>query len=185
MQPACPNLSFKFCQTCVYSSLSGNHQTSTCMYWLSEPLKQHKRIISHRRVTQNKGKHGFPISWNTALTDFMISNLPPESSSQCRPAFQWIFQLCKDLWVNSPWHPDCSLSHPTAFFSKVLIRSANQDKRNFGVGKNTQKPHKVRKKDTRWHSAPEDSCSFYFSCYLFAPLCFPLFPLSKEMWEVV
>lgn len=170
----------------LYSSLSGSHQTLTCRYWSSEPLKQHKRNIPHSRVTQNKGEHGFPTSSNTALTDFMISNLPPVFSP---------VQTCLANGYSisariSGWRAHGTLtvpfpSHPSAFFSKVLIRSAYHDEGNFGVGKNTKKTHKVRKKDTRWHSAPEDTCSFYFSCYPFTPLCFPLFPFSKEMWEVV
>lgn len=155
------------------------------MYWLS--LKQHKTSISHSRVTQNKGKHGFPISWNAALIDFIISNLPPESFSpvQTCPANGSSSSARISGWTAHGTLTAPFPSHLTAFFSRMFIRSANEDKGNFGVGKNTQKPQEVRKKDTRWHSAPEDTCSLYFSCYLFAPLCCPLFPLSKEMWEVV
>lgn len=43
-----------------------------------------KECLTHQGYTE-QGKT-FPVSWNTALTDFMISNLPPESHSQCRPA---------------------------------------------------------------------------------------------------
>lgn len=143
------------------------------MYWPSEPLKQHERSISLSRVTQNKEKHGFSISWNTALTFYDLKSATGVLFAvQTCLANGYSSSARISVWtthgtvLTAPFP-----SHPTAFFSKVLIRNSYQDEGNCGVGKNTKKPQLIPWGEKEGHKMTLSTWGYLLLLFLLLPVC--------------